>query len=468
MPLINSLGALKQLPMSDNIYPIGSGNFGSQTTITGNVKSAVMNNDKTVLYIVGTNENAKPFVSKINIITNTVIWSSYVTLTGPAITQVASTNYSICLGDPNNDSICNVYVGGSMYESVNDNFQSAFIHQYNSSGDKIWTRFRYGTTAGPDNVIYHARTQSIVCDSNENIYAYSTNHGVLPYTYMNQFTKYNTIGDTIWSYGSSYVGISGKMIINNSNNLITLERAPAVPQVATSPIYPRTFQYSYFSIVGIPGLIKSIGHSTLDTNGLDIAINKTLISDTNIYIIGTVSSANGSTTGRYFIAKIDQANNYVFKKYITSTYDIIGKSGSLVVTDYNIYINIAINLNLNLYIKMDTDGNIIWSRNLTGVALNSAVTTLIEPNQINLIGTDITSHPAKFGMPINGSIPRTGTYIINGSTYTYKKINLLTEDVNLNIGGINNTHITLANSNTKSVLSLGVYATWTNINTTSL
>jgi len=195
---------------------------------------------------------------------------------------------------------------------------------------------------------------------------------------------------------------------------------------------------------------------------LDIAVDI----NNDRYILGLAT--DDSAVPQYFIAKIN-STGIVWQKYIKNPITTSTRVGSLVIVNYDIFVHCAISGTANLYIKFDgLTGNLIWSRNLSGMSSATPSTSRIRFQNLNLIGANSLGQPALIGMPDNGSVPNDGSYTTGGIAYTYKKINLTITNADLTWStatwGIGNT----GNSSILNSTITTTTQTWTRTSTSGL
>jgi len=445
MPLMNSLGALKQSPASTGSFPIRDGMIARMASASGSIQDAVIDVDGNMFAVGGRGSFA--YLSKIPPTGTAVTFTREIQTTSTNSTA-SRINYSVCL-----DGSGNIYVGGSAFSGSTNPFLSAFVYKFDSAGTLLWSRYRNPQIVTP---YVDARTQSVVCDSANNVYALSTNHGT-DGTTQNQITKYNTSGTTQWAryYSGFMAGIAANMILDTVENLQIIMSGP-------NTTGNRGIFVAELSTAGAHIDAKKLTRSDKLMTALDIAVDI----NNDRYILGLAT--DDSAVPQYFIAKINSAG-IVWQKYINNPVTASTRVGSLVIVGYDVFVHCAINGTANLYIKFDgLTGNLIWSRNLSGMSSATPSTSRIRFQNLNMIGANGLGQPALIGMPDNGSVPNDGAYTVGGIAYTYKKINLTITDADLTWATALYGYDVSGNSSTLTSTITSTTQTWTRTSTGGL
>ena len=162
----------------------------------------------------------------------------------------------------------------------------------------------------------------------------------------------------------------------------------------------------------------------------------TVLND-NIYVTG-LTQISGTNYG--IIVKYDSNGNVVWQKSFGSTgniYSIRAFANELYAIGFTASTRNVVNL-----IKLNTDGTVLWNNVLDCTTQASGIVPglsdaknafAIENNRIKFVVTN-TATPLKwfmFVLPIDGSIPGTGTYVNAGQTFTYATQSMSTSNTSL-------------------------------------
>jgi hypothetical protein len=168
--------------------------------------------------------------------------------------------------------------------------------------------------------------------------------------------------------------------------------------------------------------------------------NSLTVFNNEIYIVGSSKIDGVNNTG--IIVKYDIGGNLLWQKIYGSVMDSFQM---IKIYSNEIYVLGNYYSSSKFYItvmKIDIDGNIIYSRLLNASTLTSGISLslsdvkngfIINNNKLNFIGINTTS-PIKyflFVLPTDGSIPGSGTYLNSGVTFTYTNVTLTASTSNL-------------------------------------
>jgi hypothetical protein len=173
------------------------------------------------------------------------------------------------------------------------------------------------------------------------------------------------------------------MNLNTNSNLI--RKANQTSGGTPYPLYPTIWARTYS--------FGNIYDSILDSSN-------------NLYFVGS----NGTDS---VIVQYDTNGNLIWQRLITGVF-----LKSIKLASSYLYISGTIVSNNNLFVaKYDLSGNIQWQNKLSGATFNGKRITTASAN-VYAVGQS-GSKGFAFKFPNDGTIPGTGTFILNSNSYTY-------------------------------------------------
>jgi uncharacterized delta-60 repeat protein len=303
------------------------------------------------------------------------------------------------------DATGNVYVTGRANTATAVAY--AFIAKYDTSGVIQWQR-KLDTTSSLD-VGY-----GIAVDGSGNVYV--TGQCVVTAAYV-FIAKYDTTGVIQWQRTLDVVTLDdtgyGIAVDGSGNVYVTGQSSTAA---ATS--------YAFIAKYDTTGVIQ--WQRKLDTASVaDVGYGIAVDGSGNVYVTG---QANTTSAAYVFIAKYDTTGVIQWQRKLDT--DLVADVGYGIAVDGsgNVYVtgqsSTAAATSYVFIAKYDTTGVIQWQRKLdTATVIDAAYGIAVDGSgNVYVTGQANTTSAAYVfiaKLPADGTIPKTGTYVVSGSTLTY-------------------------------------------------
>jgi len=311
---------------------------------------------------------------------------------------------SSCVGPSGNVYVCGYtyYFNASYYA-----YRTApWIAKYNSSGVFQWSQYlNFDSNGYP---IDYGSWNDITVDASENLYVCG-NFYVTTYSstaYNPGFAKYDSNGNLSWATASYPIYGSG-----NGGGA-----ALGISLDSSGNIYATAISSQYGVSVSYASLVKLNNSGSIQwyTNFYESSSNSgrpspgcVVDSSGNIYL------TYDGYSGNCYVIKFNSSGSIVWQKYFTNTggqtYSTSGGNAikTLAIDNTNgyVYINAQSNYSYGITIKLDLNGNIIWSKQLAA-----------SPTSIEIGGVSLSNNKTQYFSSYWTYISGTSTIIILENT----------------------------------------------------
>jgi hypothetical protein len=339
----------------------------------------------------------------------------------------------------------NIYVAGSAF------FSSVFkpwVAKYNSLGVFQWSTMLNIDDPGASNRGISGNFYSIALDASENVYV-TGNVSILNVTYGGSgllVSKFNSNGGLTWSNvvtpgqpGIAQVRAGGLGIaVDSANNVYVASRTDG--NAGGSFAYAGLTKFdSNGNVIWYVNTYETAGQSTGASR--DVSVD----SSGNIYL--TVSAGN------FYTIKYNSSGSIIWQKILTPSFSISngfgGQTKTIAVDSTNsfLYLSPGAGTGQVPIIKLDFNGNLIWSNRLNatqggfGVFTITGGISLNGPSFVVSASANITSRTTlMFQMPTDG----TGLFsniVLNTATWNYASL-----ACTVNNGALTNVGVSYAQS----------------------
>ena len=265
------------------------------------------------------------------------------------------------------DGTGSIYIGGvttgNLFETNVGNKQGTFLAKYDSGGNFLWGKQHFDTIDPQD-------CYSVATDMERNVYMsgviYGNMSGPNAGNYFTFLTKYDSIGNQIWSkqIKSSSMFDSASVAVDGAGNAFlsgrTFQNDLFGPNTGSGSVYLAKYDSLGNLLWGKqPGIMNDSSNS--------VAVDKA----GNAYICGgTSASLNGPNAGLYdaFLSKFDPLGNPLWSRLVgTSNHDygysvtIDGEGNAFISGWYDSSTGTGGDAFLA---KIDSSGNLLWTKQI--------------------------------------------------------------------------------------------------------
>lgn len=391
-------------------------------------------------------------------------------LYGQLTTQLANTyGHSVAY-----DSANNIYVALTT-QNETTGFPQSTIVKFNATGDIFWTR------SVPANTSYGSYSESLDTDANNNVYLLTN----IPYTYSTLVTKFNSVGQNVWSsmvedaVGSVDITVDdeGFPYFVGEHNLLT--GLDITGELYFTYFTSQTSAANSYCCLALPnryGVLVGTANGKVhkfDTEGVYLWTNNVATNGNTIISLTYDTSNNWYAASNTNIYKFRSNNQLIWEKSITGI--TTPKINWIKHKDNYLYVNGATtdanNQTAFITYKIDANGALVWAKALEIASANQEIRfghRQLDVSGDYLVGIGYSKPSGKsntfatvYQLPVDGSL--SGTYLgANGSSwsdFTYVGIPEANTSTSTTVGNGNTTVTIAENTNYTYTTNVIVYST---------